>query len=232
MEVALRCPRREHSLSAACPPSVFGDSFLKDSEGAPPRAFSPEDAETAPRIDASVTFVGFGSDTLSLCVGTTAGFVVWKLEPLRCAFTCVCGPVTLVEALLSHGLVAAVGGSETVARPSGSFHQTLVLGKALQRHDEVSCRKRASPLPFRKQRGKHEQSATGASVHLRKRCCCRRFSPLWTAGVWPWKRLCAFSEEEFRFALGSSGCASDAAAPRAVFFGGGGRLRRAVAVSH
>lgn len=34
---------------------------------------------------------------------------MWSVRPLRCMYTCVCGPVTIVEMLLSTSLVAAVG---------------------------------------------------------------------------------------------------------------------------
>ncbi|PFH36432.1 hypothetical protein BESB_046240 [Besnoitia besnoiti] len=84
-----------------------GDSFQ-----GPPRKLPSEEGSRArppPAAKGSVTYVGTNADGSCLLVGTTEGFLVWTVQPLRCVYTCACGPVTLVEMLFRTSLVAAVG---------------------------------------------------------------------------------------------------------------------------
>nr|PUA87197.1 hypothetical protein TGBR9_242700 [Toxoplasma gondii TgCATBr9] len=70
---------------------------------------SEENSPLLPPFQAAVTYVGTNADGSCLLVGTTEGFLVWTVQPLRCMYTCACGPVTLVEMLLRTSLVAVVG---------------------------------------------------------------------------------------------------------------------------
>ncbi|KEP65132.1 UNVERIFIED_CONTAM: hypothetical protein HHA_242700 [Hammondia hammondi] len=70
---------------------------------------SEENSPLLPPFKAAVTYVGTNADGSCLLVGTTEGFLVWTVQPLRCMYTCACGPVTLVEMLLRTSLVAVVG---------------------------------------------------------------------------------------------------------------------------